>query len=104
MIGRSPKFLGDGAEPEERNWESALEIEENKRLCGKGIGGRGGEEDISTYGLCLRFSGEVGSLWVTILEFSRKGRSLGMSLRRRRRNFSEELLECLTGGGHLRIP
>lgn len=60
--------------------------------------GRGGEEDISTYGLRLRVSGEVGSRWVTILEFSREGRSLEMSLRRRRRNFSEELLKCLTRG------
>lgn len=61
MKGRGPKFLGEEAEPVERNWDSTLEIEENRRLCGKGIGGRGGEEDISTYGLCLRVSGEVGS-------------------------------------------
>lgn len=56
MIGRGPKFLGEEAEPVERNWDSTLEI-------GKigGFGGRGGEENISPYGLCLRVSGEVGS-------------------------------------------
>lgn len=85
MIGRGPKFLGEEAEPVERNWDSTLEIEKNRRLWGEG------------------WRGKHLPLWLVLEGFWGSGKPLGDSTRvlqggAQRRNFSEELLECLTRG------